>query len=127
MGAAQGMYDWQDRSQSTGGIAMVSGGFHVQAPVVAGTGTTICDLADRLRSNAIAWSQAESTAPSLFGVTDAANALNAVRSAWDAEFTVYVEVLTAWCTAMRTSSAAYQRSDTQASSRMVATSRVRAG
>jgi len=105
---------------------MVSGGFHVQAPVVAGTGTTICDLADRLRSAAMAWSQGESSAPSLFGVTDATNALDTVRSVWNAEFTVYVEVLTAWCTAMRAAGAAYQHADTEASSRTVATVRVRA-
>ena len=89
-------------------------GFGSDVSAVAHAGSTICDLADELSADAVAWSDAEARDPAAFGVTELTNGLDAVRVAWRAEFDVYVDVLSRWCTAMRQSAGNYQSADSAA-------------
>ena len=93
-------------------------GFGSDASAVAHAGSTVCDLADELSGDAVAWSAAETRDPAAFGVTELTNGLEAVRIAWRAEFDVYVDVLSRWCTAMRQSAANYQSADSAAAVRL---------
>ena len=93
-------------------------GFGSDVSAVAYTGSTICDLADELSGDAVAWSDAEVRDPAAFGVTELTNGLEAVRVAWRAEFDVYVDVLSRWCTAMRQSAGNYQTADSAAAARL---------
>ena len=80
-------------------------GFGSDVSAVAHAGSTICDLADELSGDAVAWSDAEARDPAAFGVTELTDGLQAARVAWRAEFDVYVDVLSHWCTAMQRSPA----------------------
>lgn len=92
-------------------------GFGSDISAVAGTGSTICDLAADLRSDARAWSNAEERDPSAFGVVELTGGLAAVHDVWRAEFHVYVDVLSRWCAAIRQSAGNYQSADTAAAAR----------
>ncbi len=93
-------------------------GFGSDLSAVARAGSTVCDLADELGGDAVAWSDAEARDPAAFGVAELTGGLEAVRVAWRAEFDVYVDVLSRWCAAMRQSAGNYQSSDTAAAARM---------
>lgn len=93
-------------------------GYGSDVSAAAQAGSTICDLADDLASDAVAWSTAEARDPAAFAVTELTNGLEAVRVAWRAEFDVYVDVLSRWCTAMRQSADNYQSADSAAAARL---------
>jgi hypothetical protein len=93
-------------------------GFGSDVSAVAGTGSTICDLAADLRTDARAWSNAEQRDPGAFGVVELTGGLAAAHDAWRAEFDVYVDVLSRWCAAIRQSAGNYQSADTAAAARM---------
>jgi hypothetical protein len=93
-------------------------GFGSDVSAVAHAGSNICDLADELSGDAVAWSDAEARDPAAFGVTELTDGLEAVRVAWRAEFDVYVDVLSRWCTAMRQSAGNYQSADYAAAARL---------
>ena len=93
-------------------------GFGSEVSAVAHTGTTICDLADDLNTDALAWSGAEVHDPAAFAVTELTDGLAAVQAAWRAEFDVYVDVLSRWCAAIRQSAGNYRNADTAAASRL---------
>jgi hypothetical protein len=93
-------------------------GFGSDLPAVAHTGSSICDLAVDLSADARAWSDAEANDPAAFGVVELTDGLAAVRDAWWAEFEVYVDVLSRWCTAVRQSTGNYQAADIAAANRL---------
>jgi hypothetical protein len=93
-------------------------GFGSDISAVAGTGSTICDLAADLRTDARAWSNAEEGEPNAFGVVELTGGLAAVHDAWRDEFNVYVDVLSRWCAAIAQSADNYQSADAAAAARM---------
>lgn len=85
--------------------------FGSDVSAVAHAGSTVCDLADELSTDAVAWSNAEARDPAAFGVSELTNGLETVRVTWRAEFAVYVDVLSRWCAAMCQSAGNCQSAD----------------
>ncbi|MFC4108426.1 hypothetical protein [Micromonospora zhanjiangensis] len=82
------------------------------------TGGSVCDLAEELRAAAAGWERDLADPAATVQLTEATRAIEAMRTAWAADFRVYQAVLERWCVAAQAAAAGFTSVDEYVASRL---------